>query len=42
MLIIYFDSLGKNMEELFKVMEIYFEDVVGGIYLLLFFLFIGD
>lgn len=42
MLITYSDSLGKNMEELSKVMETYFEDAVGGIHLLPFFPSTGD
>ncbi|EAE0858323.1 sucrose phosphorylase [Listeria monocytogenes] len=42
MLITYSDSLGKNMEELFKVMETYFEDAIGGIHLLPFFPSTGD
>ncbi|MBC2375974.1 sucrose phosphorylase [Listeria welshimeri] len=42
MLITYSDSLGRNMEELYQVMETYFEDVVGGIHLLPFFPSTGD
>lgn len=42
MLITYSDSLGKNMEELSKVMETYFEDAIGGIHLLPFFPSTGD
>ncbi|EAO7429111.1 sucrose phosphorylase [Listeria monocytogenes] len=42
MLITYSDSLGKNMEELSKVMETYFEDAIGGIHLLPFFPSSGD
>ncbi|EGP9868420.1 sucrose phosphorylase, partial [Listeria monocytogenes] len=42
MLITYSDSLGKNMEELSKVMETCFEDAIGGIHLLPFFPSTGD